>query len=181
VRRYFTGFGKEQHLQDLIQRLNSHSLMLGKIAARVEEYYEDGTTTLDAVEAILTEMTRLQTQENDLLNIINHSYSTAIGSNKLADTVAKMVQQLDGQPGPVFAPPSANESEPDLKQAIDRLQCALGDSYDDETHLQVYYDRVMITSFGKLFEVPSRTHDEIQQFIESLNRISEQVIPEKAA
>lgn len=66
---YFAGFGKEQHLQDLVQRFNGHSLMLGKIAARVEEYYEDGTTTLDAVEAILTEMTRLQTQENDLLEV----------------------------------------------------------------------------------------------------------------
>lgn len=182
VRRYFAGFGKEQHLQDLVQRLNGNSLMLGKIAHMVEEHCEDGATTFDAVEAILTDLQRLQTQEKELLEIANrYPFTNSATPADLVRVIGHMAQIIDNPRSATPVQPAANESAPDLKQAIDRLQCVLGDSYDDETHLQVYYDRVMITSIGKLFEVPSRTHDEIEQFIESLNRISEQVIPDKAA
>lgn len=182
VRRYFAGFGKEQHLQDLVQRLNGHSLMLGKIAHMVEEHCEDGATTFDAVEAILTDLQRLHTQEKELLEIANrYPFTDSTTPDDLVRVIGNMAQIIDNPRSATPVQPAANESAPDLKQAINRLQWAISDSHDDETHLQVYYDRVMITSIGKLFEVPSGTHDEIQQFIESLNRISEQVIPEKAA
>lgn len=184
VRRYFAGFGKEQHLQDLVQRLNGHSVMLGKIAVLVEDWCPKGTSmsTFDAVQVVLADLKRLHTQEKELLEIANrYPFTNSTTPADLVRVIGNMAQIIDNPKSATPAQPAANESAPDLKQAIDRLQCVLGDSYDDETHLQVYYDRVMITSIGKLFEVPSGTHDEIQQFIESLNRISEQVIPEKAA
>lgn len=184
VRRYFAGFGKEQPLQNLVQRLNGDSLMLGKICALVEEYCPEGATTYEAVAHIVQEFNKLNEQEGELLNIINHTYTAKVTRWDLVETVTRMVQHLDEQPGPQLQPAAnQDDSQPKITiaTAIEELQAAAGECYDDDAHMRVYPDRVLIAAMGHLFELPNGNNDEITQFLQSVSWISGQVLVDKAA
>lgn len=184
VRRYFAGFGKEQPLQNLVQRLNGDSLMLGQICALVEEYCPEGATTYEAVAHIVEQFNKLNEQEDELLNIINHTYTCAIGAGNLVEAVTRMVQQLDKQPGPQFQPAANQDDNPPkitIATAIEELQAAAGECYDDDAHMRVYPDRVLIAAMGHLFELPNGNNDEITQFLQSVSWISGQVLMKEAA
>jgi len=182
VRRYFAGFGKEQDLLHTVQRLNGHSLMLGKIAALVEDWCPKGTSmsTFDALQVVLADLKRLHTQEKQLLEIANRfPFTDSTTPDDLVRVIGNMAQIIDSPKSATPIQPAANESAPDLKQAIDRLQCAISDTHND-IHLRISPDHANIFTLGHVFVLPDGSNEEITRFIESLNMISAQ-IADKAA
>lgn len=90
-----------------------------------------------------------------------------------------MAQIIDNPRSATPIQPAANESAPDLKQAIDRLQCAISDTHND-IHLRISPDHANIFTLGHVFVLPDGSNEDITRFIESLNMISAQ-IADKAA
>lgn len=180
VRRYFAGFGKEQPLQNLVQRLNGDSLMLRKTNTLVEKYRPEGGTIYDAVDNAIAELDMLKLQEQVLLELANrYPFTNSPTRANLLSAISKMAEMIDNSSSATPVQPPANEAEPDLKQAIDRLQCAISDTHND-IHLRISPDHANIFTLGHVFVLPDGSNEEITRFIESLNMISAQ-IADKAA